>query len=609
MASWDNARFDFKPDFTLDSKIKDATTTANKNRYDFDQQKALNRAWSNALDLANHGRPNELQFLGAVKAGQLGPEAADTYRKYLASAFSTGQQLAGDAMGMTSMGGNPGTIMGDRPIPTVAESPAVGGPAGDWLRPAAQPQAPANPAPPVPANETRRTDEENEVHVKPEQGIAPTGGVFQLPAPVEPERTYSAPPQEGVFTQYARGLDPVGAMAQAQDQAMAGVGGASAPAGPVLSPENMNPLQREYTHRALSQRGIRGASLEDQMANIEKMAEKTVRGIAPLDLRASQVGGRYDSAAAAKETLRFREDVLRHNAEKAAAVQKLTGDLLGDFGTVQGTTIARAGAESSLNEAARPREAINQQFATLNQELGTSFDPSKMGDEKTAADVLERVRLQKSLLGKIDGVDIVRDPDGGINGRATAFQIVPLLEGMQKLEGLPGTEGSLHMMMRFLSPSSDLGTLVAIDPEGYSHLTSAGTNLILSKMNSMPIEQFRAMVKHSINASPGMDVVYKNFQSAQPRPLPTVGLDAGSAPAPSRDPLGSFLRPSQAPAASPAQSVAPKAALDIRNPAKPLPKAGAISRSGLFFDGKNWRAPRDGDHSKQGEIYLEGKWY
>ena len=60
-----------------------------------------------------------------------------------------------------------------------------------------------------------------------------------------------------------------------------------------------------------------------------------------------------------------------------------------------------------------------------------------MGDEKTAADVLERVRLQKNLLDRTKKIQVVRDQNGGINGRATLAQIVPLLEGMGKLEGLP----------------------------------------------------------------------------------------------------------------------------------------------------------------------------
>lgn len=608
MASWDSARFDFRPDFTLDSKIKDATTTANKNRYDFDQQKALNRAWSNALDLSNGGRPSEAAFLQGAKSAGLSPEATDTYRKYLAGAFSTGTQLAGDAMGMTSMGGNPGTLLGDRPMPTVTEAPATdappaGGPVADWLRPS----APAPTAPPVPTNETHRTDEEAAVHIKPEATPAPMGGEFRLPEPVEPERTYSAPPQEGVFTQYARGIDPAAAMAQAQGSA--GGPGAPAQSGATLSPANMNPLEKEYAQRALARQGIQGRSLEEQMGNIEAIARKSVRAPVPYNPQAAMVGGRYDQGAAAKEMNRAREDALRAQAETSAAVQKLAGSLLGNFGDVQGTTIARAGAESDLQGKARPREAINQQVAALNQELGTSFDPSKMGDEKTAADVLERVRLQKELLNKVDGIDVVRDPSGNINGRATAFQIVPLLEGTQKLEGLPGTEGSLQMMMRFMAPSSDLGTLVAIDPEGYSHLTSAGMNFVLSKMNSMPIDEFRAMVKHSINASPGMAVVYKNFQSDKPQPLPVVGLDAGSAPAPARDPLASFLRPSAEPSTASAPPVTPKVAPDIRKPAKPLPQAGAISQQGKFFDGKNWRDPKDGDHAKNGKIYLEGKWY
>lgn len=619
MASWDSARFDYRPDFTLDSKIKDATTTANKNRYDFDQQKALNRAWSNALDLSNGGRPSEAAFLQGAKAAGLSPEATDTYRKYLANAFSTGTQLAGDAMGMTSMGGNPGTIMGDRPMPTVTEAPAppAGGPVADWLRPS----APAPSAPPVPTNETHRTDEEAAVHIKPEATPAPMGGEFRLPDPMEPERTYSAPPQEGVFTQYARGIDPAAAMAQAQGAA--GGSGAPAQSETTLSPANMNPMEKEYAQRALSRQGIPGGSLEEQMGNLEAIARKSVRAPVPYNPQAAMVGGRYDQGAAAKEMNRAREDALRAQAETSAAVQKLAGGLLGDFGTVQGTTIARAGAESDLQGKARPREAINQQVAALNQELGTSFDPSKMGDEKTAADVLERVRLQKELLNKVDGIDVVRDPSGNINGRATAFQIVPLLEGTQKLEGLPGTEGSLQMMMRFMAPSSDLGTLVAIDPEGYSHLTSAGTNLVLSKMNSMPIDEFRAMVKHSINASPGMGVVYKNFQSKTPRPLVTVYLDDGadmakpSRPAPV-DPLATFLRPAPATdsastpsagaSAPPSSPAAPKVAPDIRKSSKPLPQAGAISQQGKFFDGKNWRDPKAGDEDRKGRIWTGKRW-
>jgi hypothetical protein len=104
-------------------------------------------------------------------------------------------------------------------------------------------------------------------------------------------------------------------------------------------------------------------------------------------------------------------------------------------------------------------------------------------------------------------------------------------------------------------------------------------------MNAMPIEQFRTMVKHSINASPGMDVVYKNFQSDNPRPLPVVGLDGSPASKPARtagEQLGDFLRPKRT--EGPAKPAKP-----TKSPEKPSggPKVGDV-KNGKVWTGKEW---------------------
>jgi hypothetical protein len=612
MASWDSARFDFRPDFTLDSKIKEASTIAAKGRYDFDQQKALNRAWSRALDLSNGGRPSEMQFLAAAKDAQLGPEATDAFRKYLAGAYSTGATMAGNAMTMESLGGKPGAIVGPQAMPQVtengmpAQTPQGAQPAADWLRPPVPVAPQASAMPPVPANEQARTDEENRVVVSAESPAQSRAPMFQLPEPEPSGREYSAPPQEGVFTEYARGLDPAARLAQ-MGAGAGGAQGGSADAGPILSAQNMTPMERDYQARALARAGVPGATLEEQMGALEQIATKSVRPPVPYNPQAAMVGNQYDAAADAKEQNRAREDMARFAGEKGQAVQKLTEQLLGNFGTVQDTNIARVRVESDLQEKARPREAINQQVATLNRELGTSFDPSKMGDEKTATDVLERVRLQKNLEKRTKEIEVVRDQNGKINGRATLAQIVPLLEGMGKLEGLPGTEGSLQMMIRLLAPDLSLPVMLAtgmLDKAG--GITDKGFTYFANQLNNIPVEQVRELAHHMVVASPGMAGIYQNFQSERPQALPVVGLDSqrSAQSAPPADLMGSFIRP-----ASPgAASATPPARPDVRQPSKPLPKAGAISSAGKYFDGKNWREPRAGDESK-GKIYTGKRWF
>jgi hypothetical protein len=368
---------------------------------------------------------------------------------------------------------------------------------------------------------------------------------------------------------------------------MGGQGAESAP--PALSFETMNPTERQYAERFLARSGIPGAP-EDQLRAFEEIATRGVADPVPFNPMRARVRGAngalmVDPSKLADEKNRAAADAARYQSERAKAIAEARKALFGSYGTVQDANIARVRVESDLQEKARPREAINQQVAALNQELGTSFDPSKMGDEKTAAEVVERVRLQKELLHKIDGVDVIRSADGSINGRATAFQIVPLLEGIQKLEGLNATEGTLHMLMRLMAPSTDIGTLVAINPEGYATITGAGANAILSKMNSMPINEFREMVKHSIDASPGMAVIYKNFQSDRPQPLPVVGLDGSPASKPARtagEQLGDFLRPKRT--EGPTKPAKPPK--DTRKPSGG-PKVGDV-KNGKVWTGKEW---------------------
>ena len=565
--------------------------------YKFRQTKALNDAWANSLDAV--GRPDEVKFMRAAAMAGLGPDATQAYWNQQTASFKAGAEQAQAANLINSLGGDFTKIKGPMPTPTVTEQQTTASTIlADFLRPgssqtpAAQPAGPmdlsgGSDAAPAAGGGAPASAAEGEVVIQasaPEGTRAPQVGM--LPE-IDLGRTYTPPPEEGVATQFARSINPTmpGLMAQAGQQQVQGTA-TEAPAAS-LSFETMNPTERQYAERFLARSGIPGAPAE-QLRAFEEIATRGVAAPVPFNPMRAMVaspGGAMimDPSKLAEEQNRAAQDVARYQSERAQAIAEARKTLFGAYEGIQGPAIARASAQSSLNEAARPREAINQQVFALNQELGTSFDPSKMGDEKTAADVLERVRLQKNLLDRTKKIQVVRDQNGGINGRATLAQIVPLLEGMGKLEGLPGTEGSLNMMVRLLAPSLDLSTMIAtgmLDKSG--GLTDKGFTYFASQFNNIPIEQVRKLAGHMVEASPGMAGIYQNFQSNNPRPLPVVGLD--SAPVrTAQDQLGDFLRPKRAAGAE-------KPAKADRKPEKAstgAPKVGDV-KNGKVWTGKEW---------------------
>lgn len=571
--------------------------------YKFRQGKALNDAWANSLDAA--GRPDEIKFMRAAAKAGLGPDATQAYWNQQTAAFEAAQRQAQAANVIGSLGGDFRTIKGPAPEPTVTEAP----PAGDFGAPA-QPSGLSNflrPKPKGPIDLSAGTNidavaqglPDGEVVVRGQGPETRAPEVGALPA-LELDRTYTPPAPEGVATQFARSINPtmLGMMAQGM-AGTAGVQGAQLEA-PALSFETMNQTERQYAERFLARSGIPGTP-EDQLRAFEETATRGIAAPVPFNPQRAMVlapggGMMLDPSKMAEEQNRATADAARYQAERAKAITDARKALFGAYEGVQSPTIARASAQSSLNEAARPREAINQQVFALNQELGTSFDPSKMGDEKTAADVLERVRLQKNLLERTKEIQVVRDEAGRINGRATLAQIVPLLEGMGKLEGLPGTEGSLNMMVRLLAPSLDFSTMLAtgmLDKAG--GLTDKGFTYFASQLNNIPIEQVRKLASHMVEASPGMAGIYQNFQSNNPRPLPVVGLDsAPSKPArTAQDQLGDFLRP--------------KRADGTPRPEKPARKPAEGRVTPEQFD-RQWAKAKPGDRvvGPDGKTYTKG---
>lgn len=577
--------------------------------YKFRQTKALNDAWANSLDAV--GRPDEVKFMRAAAMAGLGPDATQAYWNQQTASFKAGAEQAQAANIINSLGGDFTKIKGPMLTPTVTEQQTTASTGlADFLRPgssqtpAAQSAGPmdlsgGSDAAPAAGGGAPASAAEGEVVIQasaPEGTRAPQVGM--LPE-IDLGRTYTPPPEEGVATQFARSINPTmpSLMAQAGQQQVQGTA-TEAPAAS-LSFETMNPTERKYAERFLARSGIPG-NPEQQLRAFEETAMRGVAAPVPFNPMRAMVaspGGAMimDPSKMAEEQNRAAQDMARYQSERQKAVAEARKAMFGAYEGIQAPTIARAGAESSLLEKSRPIIAANDAIAALNQELGTSFDPSKMGTPEVAANVLKRVRLQKNLAQRADSLEVVRGPDGTIDGRATLSQIIPMLEGMAKLEGLSGTEGTQKMMIGLLAPKLDVATMLAagmIDPAG--GLTGAGIQYLAGRVNDIPIEQVRKLARHMVDASPGMAGIYQTYQSKTPRAMPVAGLDSfsGYSAAPAKtDPLAAFLRPSGAKA-------------DQKTPRAPREAKGVTPAQ---FD-RQWAAARPGDKvvGPDGKTYTKG---
>lgn len=564
--------------------------------YAFDQKKGLNDAWAQSLD--ETGRPDEIAFHAAAKKRGLGPEAAATYWKMQTEAFENAQRQAQAANMIETLGGDFRGIKGEAPLPELREVPAPGidtAPAaasaypvpqrtpsatpgsrvGDYLRPgaAAAPVAPGDDATVVVEGSVPGTR-------APEVGLLPPDTTTYEREPV---------PMQGVATEFARSIRPTlpGMMAQGLQTGVPGEGAAEAPA-PSLSFESMTPTEQAYAERFLARSSVPGATPSEQLQSFEANALQGIALPVPSNPQRGMVatpgGGMIlDPSKLAEERNRAVADVARYQAERSKAIAEARKAMFSAYEGVQAPTIARATAESGLLEKARPIMAANNAVAALNQELGTSFDPSKMGDPKTAADVIERVRLQKNLAQRADSLEVVRGPDGSVDGRATLSQIVPMLEGMAKLEGLAGTEGTQKMMIGLLAPKLDAATMLAagmIDASG--GLTGAGLQYLAGRVNDIPIEQVRKLARHMVDASPGMAGIYQNYQSKTPHAMSTAALESfGPAQgAPHQEP--------ETPAAPAAQGANIGTYLRSERRAPGAAKTNAGTKVGTVRNGKVW---------------------
>lgn len=574
--------------------------------YKFSQTKALNDAWSSSFVRSADGaiRPDENRYMAAIAKAGLGPEAGMAYWQYQTGQFENAQRQSDAANAIAFNGGNFRTITGPAPESTVTEAPSAGDfgapaqPSGlsEFLRPKPKGPIDLSGGSSVDAMTTGAADGEVVVRGQVSDTRAPEVGT--LP-PLELDRTYAPPASEGVATQFARSINPTmpGMMEQGMYFGAEGAGLAST--APALSFETMNPTERQYAERFLARGGTPGTP-DEQLREFERRALAGVVKAVPYNpMRARVLGpnGRMmlDPSKLAEEQNRAKADEAREAADTAKAITEARKALFGAYEGIQAPTIARAGAESSLLEKSRPIVAANDAIAALNQELGTSFDPSKMGTPEVASEVLERVRLQKNLAQRADSLEVVRGPDGTIDGRATLSQIIPMLEGMAKLEGLSGTEGTQKMMIGLLAPKLDAATMLAagmIDPAG--GLTGAGIQYLAGRVNDIPIEQVRKLARHMVDASPGMAGIYQTYQSKTPRAMPVAGLDSfsGSSAAPAKtDPLAAFLRPSGAKA-------------DQKPPKSPREAKGVTPAQ---FD-RQWAAARPGDKvvGPDGKTYTKG---
>lgn len=528
--------------------------------YAFQQKRGLNDAWAQSLD--ETGRPDEIKFHAAAKRAGLGPDAASTYWKQQTEAFKNAQEQAQAANMIETLGGNFRGIKGEAPLPEVREVPTPGFDEIPGNAPAAAPRAAAPAAPGSLVSGFIRGGSQTvplstpapvpDVQDNGEPTIVVSGSVQDTRAPevglLPPDTTTyerGPVPLQGVATEFARSIRPTfpGMMTQASQAGAPGEVATEAPA-PSLSFESMNPTERAYAERFLARSSIPGATPAEQLQAFETNALQGIARPVPFNPQRGMVatpgGGMIlDPSKLAEERNRAAADQARFQAESSKAIADARKAMFGAYEGVQAPTIARAGAESSLLEKSRPIMAANEVVAAMNRELGTSFDPSKMGDPKVAAEVVERVRLQKSLAQRADSLEVVRGPDGSIDGRATLSQIVPMLEGMAKLEGLSGTEGTQKMMIGLLAPKLDAATMLAagmIDASG--GLTGAGLQYLAGRVNDIPIEQVRKLARHMVDASPGMAGIYQNYQSKVPRAMATASLDSfGSAApgAPSQD--------------------------------------------------------------------------
>lgn len=562
--------------------------------YAFQQKKGLNDAWAQSLD--ETGRPDEIKFHAAAKRAGLGPDAVATYLKQQTEAFENAQRQAQAANIIETLGGDFRGIKGEAPLPELREvhapgidtaqgathapqgapSTAPGSRIGGYLRPGAV-RAPA-----APGDDAQTVVVEGSVPETraPEVGLLPPDTTTYERGPV---------PLQGVATEFARSIRPTfpGMMNQASQAGTPGQVSTEAPA-PSLSFESMNPTEQAYAARYLARSSIPGATPAEQLQSFEANALQGIALPVPFNPQRGMVatpgGGMIlDPSKLAEEKNRAAADVARYQAERSKAIAEARKVMFGAYEGVQAPTIARATAESGLLEKARPIMAANNAVAALNQELGTSFDPSKMGDPKTAAEVVERVRLQKNLAQRADSLEVVRGPDGSIDGRATLSQIVPMLEGMAKLEGLAGTEGTQKMMIGLLAPKLDAATMLAagmIDASG--GLTGAGLQYLAGRVNDIPIEQVRKLARHMVDASPGMAGIYQNYQSKTPRAMSTAALES----------FGSAQRAPQQEQEQPPAPAAPVAKigsyLRSEGSAPGAGKKSAVTRVGTVRNGKVW---------------------
>ena len=518
MASWDTPQYRFEPDWTLDSKIKQAATEAERNRYAFAQAKGLNDAWSASLD--EQGRPNEMAFIAHAKRLGLGPAATRQYWAEQTQQYADAASQAENAAMVAAYGADPSKIKGEAPLPQVRQATMV---PADPFAPSPTQAPVADPvSQPSPSPESAPTDE-NTVVVHGGTSNVPTGGVFQLPEIQGQE--YAPPPREGVATEYARSIKPQ-SIFSGPDEFFGGAGGTSQ----TRDVTQLNPVAQDVLRTQMERSfATNGGDLQGAFNDAVAARRASLVKPSPAQYITTTQGGKSSMDMGAYQK------ALAEYVTKFANVPNEVISALPDQYKEQLSQSLQAHAQRNQDVEAQNRALIeNRPYATATKQAGelsgmlsqdsnpeyakVQIDPSLLADDpKKGAELRGRLLVRNKLIQQIPDLARATTP----TEKYTEAQ--KLINGIQQIEKMPNVE-SVHSQLLFsLMPDMTLQEAIKY---GYIRqdggVFSMAPGFIKTLITKTPPEEITQAFTKMVRDSPILLADLENASSANPSAIPMV---------------------------------------------------------------------------------------
>lgn len=522
MASWDSPQYRFEPDWTLDSKIKQAATEAERQRYAFAQAKGLNDAWSASLD--EQGRPNEMAYIAHAKRLGLGPAATRQYWNEQTQQYADAASQAQNAMLIGAYGADPSKIKGEAPLPQVRQAPAML--ADEFYRPPRGTTAPTvsgEPPAPGPGPTIPEPEGGNTVIVRGGGTQLPTGGVYQLPEIQGQE--YGPTPREGVATEFARSIKPQSILGGPD----AFFGGSTANA-PTRDVTQLNPVAQDVLRTQMERSfATNGGDLQGAFNDAVAARRASLVKPSPAQYITTTQGGKPSLDMGA-----FQKALAEYVTKFANAPNEVISALPDQY-KEQLSQSLQAHAQRNQDVEAQNRVITeNRPYATATKQAGelsgmlsqdsnpeyakVQIDPSLLADDpKKGAELRGRLLVRNKLIQQIPDIAKASTP----TEKYTEAQ--KLINGIQQIEKMPNVE-SVHSQLLFsLMPNLTLPEAIKygyIRQEG--GVFSMAPGFIKTLITKTPPEEITQAFTKMVRDSPILLADLENASSANPSAIPMV---------------------------------------------------------------------------------------